>query len=44
VRVLDGLDTTLLIRPDGYLAAVDVPSDPSAVQSALGRYALGQTS
>ena len=44
VRVLDGLDATLLIRPDGYLAAVDVPADPSAVQSALGRYALGQTS
>jgi hypothetical protein len=42
--VLDGLDTTLLIRPDGYLAAVDVPADPSAVRSALGRYALGQTS
>ena len=44
VRVLDGLDTTLLIRPDGYLAATDVPADPSAVQSALGRYALGPAS
>jgi 2-polyprenyl-6-methoxyphenol hydroxylase-like FAD-dependent oxidoreductase len=44
VRVLDGLDTTLLVRPDGYLAATDVPADPSAVQSALGRYALGQLS
>jgi 2-polyprenyl-6-methoxyphenol hydroxylase-like FAD-dependent oxidoreductase len=44
VRVLDGLDTTLLIRPDGYLAATGVPADPAAVQASLGRYALGQLS
>jgi hypothetical protein len=44
VRVLDGLDTTLLVRPDGYLAATDVPTDPSTVQSDLGRYALGRSS
>jgi 2-polyprenyl-6-methoxyphenol hydroxylase-like FAD-dependent oxidoreductase len=44
VRVLDNLDSTLLVRPDGYLAASDVPADPSAVRAALGRYALGQPS
>lgn len=41
VRVADGLATTLLIRPDGYLAACGVPADPTAVLATLGAYALG---
>jgi hypothetical protein len=39
VRVADGLGTTLLIRPDGYVAARDVPADPAAVLTRLGDYA-----
>lgn len=41
VRVADGLGTTLLIRPDGYLAACGVPADPVAVLARLGDYAQG---
>jgi 2-polyprenyl-6-methoxyphenol hydroxylase-like FAD-dependent oxidoreductase len=39
VRVAGGLGTTLLIRPDGYLAACGVPADPAAVLARLGDYA-----
>jgi 2-polyprenyl-6-methoxyphenol hydroxylase-like FAD-dependent oxidoreductase len=41
VRVVDGLETTLLVRPDGYLAADGVPRDPHAVLGDLHRYAAG---
>jgi 2-polyprenyl-6-methoxyphenol hydroxylase-like FAD-dependent oxidoreductase len=41
VRSVEGLDTTLLIRPDGYLAASGVPADPPAVLSRLPEYAMG---
>ena len=41
VQVVEGLETTLLIRPDGYLAARGVPTDPRAVLSWLCDYALG---
>jgi 2-polyprenyl-6-methoxyphenol hydroxylase-like FAD-dependent oxidoreductase len=41
VRIVEGLETTLLIRPDGYLAARGVPTDPRAVLSWLCDYALG---
>jgi hypothetical protein len=44
VRVVEGLETTLLIRPDGYLAARGVPSDPRDVLPLLGGYALGTKS
>jgi 2-polyprenyl-6-methoxyphenol hydroxylase-like FAD-dependent oxidoreductase len=40
VRSVESLDTTLLIRPDGYLAASGVPADPSAVLSRLPEYAM----
>lgn len=39
VRAADRLGTTLLIRPDGYLAASGVPADPAAVLDRLGDYA-----
>ena len=39
VRAVDGLDASLLVRPDGDLAATDVPVDPSAVLARLGLYA-----
>jgi 2-polyprenyl-6-methoxyphenol hydroxylase-like FAD-dependent oxidoreductase len=39
IRSVESLDTTLLIRPDGYLAASDVPADPIAVLSRLPEYA-----
>ncbi|WP_127354261.1 FAD-dependent monooxygenase [Actinacidiphila soli] len=32
------LPTTLLVRPDGYLAARDVPADPAAVADRVPRY------
>jgi 2-polyprenyl-6-methoxyphenol hydroxylase-like FAD-dependent oxidoreductase len=41
VHVAGGLGTTLLIRPDGYLAACGVPADPAAVLARLGDYAQG---
>ena len=41
VQAVEGLETTLLIRPDGYLAARGVPTDPRAVLSWLCDYALG---
>jgi 2-polyprenyl-6-methoxyphenol hydroxylase-like FAD-dependent oxidoreductase len=41
VRSVESLDTTLLIRPDGYLAASGVPADPSAILSRLPEYAMG---
>ena len=34
VRAVDGLQTTLLIRPDGYLAAAGVPPDAHALSTA----------
>ena len=40
VRSVESLDTTLLIRPDGYLAASDVPADPPALLSRLPEYAM----
>lgn len=42
IRVVDGLDTILLVRPDGYLAADHVPADPDAVLAGLAGYALGE--
>jgi 2-polyprenyl-6-methoxyphenol hydroxylase-like FAD-dependent oxidoreductase len=38
VRSVPGLPTTLLVRPDGYLAAHGVPADPAAVLDQLPRY------
>lgn len=40
VRSVGGLETTLLIRPDGYLAASGVPADPPGVASHLREYAM----
>jgi len=42
VQIVDGLETTLLVRPDGYLAACGVPTVPDAVLTRLGSYALGE--
>ncbi|HWE08175.1 MAG TPA: FAD-dependent monooxygenase [Solirubrobacteraceae bacterium] len=44
LRVVDGLDANLLIRPDGYLAAVDVPGQPGIIEAHLAEYALGSAS
>jgi 2-polyprenyl-6-methoxyphenol hydroxylase-like FAD-dependent oxidoreductase len=41
VQVVDGLETPLLIRPDGYLAAYGVPADPHAVLANLASYLPG---
>ncbi|MER7146429.1 FAD-dependent monooxygenase [Streptomyces xanthochromogenes] len=38
VRYVRDLPTTLLVRPDGYLAASGVPGDPAAVIERLGQY------
>ncbi|MFI1801349.1 FAD-dependent monooxygenase [Streptomyces sp. NPDC020379] len=38
VRYVPDLPTTLLVRPDGYLAAAGVPSDPAAVAERLGQH------
>ncbi|MGW2483883.1 FAD-dependent monooxygenase [Streptomyces sp. NPDC001571] len=38
VQYVPSLPTTLLVRPDGYLAAAGVPSDPAAVIERLGQY------
>jgi hypothetical protein len=40
VRQADALDTTLLIRPDDYLAASGVPADPHFVLSRLSDYVM----
>jgi 2-polyprenyl-6-methoxyphenol hydroxylase-like FAD-dependent oxidoreductase len=41
IRVVDGLESNLLIRPDGYIAALDVPGDPRTVEPHLAEYVLG---
>ncbi|MFI5982481.1 FAD-dependent monooxygenase [Streptomyces sp. NPDC051555] len=38
VRHVAGLTTTLLVRPDGYLAAAGVPADPYDTAARLGQY------
>jgi hypothetical protein len=38
VRSVEGLETSLLVRPDGYLAAHGVPADPAAVLDHLAAY------
>jgi 2-polyprenyl-6-methoxyphenol hydroxylase-like FAD-dependent oxidoreductase len=38
MRTTEKLDTSLLIRPDGYLAARDLPTNPDAVLARLGQY------
>jgi hypothetical protein len=38
MRTTEKLDTSLLIRPDGYLAAHDLPTNPDAVLARLGQY------
>jgi hypothetical protein len=38
VRSVEGLETSLLVRPDGYLAAHGVPADPAAVLDRLAAY------
>lgn len=40
-QVVDGLESNLLIRPDGYITALDVPGDPRTVEPHLAEYALG---
>ncbi|MBV6701299.1 FAD-dependent monooxygenase [Kitasatospora aureofaciens] len=40
-QFVDGLETPLLIRPDGYLAAHGVPTDPHAVLANLASYLPG---
>lgn len=42
VRSVEGLETSLLVRPDGYLAAHGVPADPAAVLDHLAAYLLLQ--
>ena len=41
VQFVDGLETPLLIRPDGYLAAHGVSADPHAVLANLASYLPG---
>ncbi|MFE4963714.1 FAD-dependent monooxygenase [Streptomyces sp. NPDC056660] len=38
VRRVPDLPTTLLVRPDGYLAAAGAPGDPSEVADRIGQY------
>jgi 2-polyprenyl-6-methoxyphenol hydroxylase-like FAD-dependent oxidoreductase len=38
IRSIEGLQTSLLVRPDGYLAAHGVPADPGAVLDHLAAY------
>ncbi|MFE9533237.1 FAD-dependent monooxygenase [Streptomyces sp. NPDC006691] len=38
VRYIRNLPTTLLVRPDGHLAASGVPGDPATVAERLGQY------
>ncbi|MEU5304308.1 hypothetical protein ACH4YO_31665 [Streptomyces noursei] len=40
-QFVDGLETPLLIRPDGYLAAHGVPTDPHTVLANLASYLPG---
>ena len=40
-QFVDGLETPLLIRPDGYLAAHGVSTDPHAVLANLASYLPG---
>jgi hypothetical protein len=40
-QFIDGLETPLLIRPDGYLAAHGLSTDPHAVVSNLASYLAG---
>ncbi|WP_269857049.1 FAD-dependent monooxygenase [Streptomyces sp. RPT161] len=42
VQFVDGLDTPLLIRPDGYLAAHGVSTDPQDVLANLASYLPGR--
>jgi 2-polyprenyl-6-methoxyphenol hydroxylase-like FAD-dependent oxidoreductase len=40
IRTVEGLQTTMLVRPDGYVAARGIPADPAAVLPRLADYAL----
>jgi 2-polyprenyl-6-methoxyphenol hydroxylase-like FAD-dependent oxidoreductase len=44
IRTIEGLPTTMLIRPDGYVAARGIPADPAAVVPRLADYGLNAAS